>query len=182
MPRNRPETPREEKVVELLDAAESLFRERGFLGTSTARIARRAGVSEKTLFWYFPSKDHLLVAVVEREVRRLQHRLRRQGWPSGDLGADLAAFVRALRPIRHLLPVVHQRAEVADVVARFREEIRAVNLRRIGAILRRAGASEADAVAVTHIAVSFVDGVLLRNLGDDEIDSLCRVLVDRLIP
>ncbi len=46
----------------LLQAALELFEEHGYDATGTAQIARRAGVSEMTLFRHFPSKEALLLA------------------------------------------------------------------------------------------------------------------------
>lgn len=45
----------------IIDAAQSLFAERGYDGATTASIAAAAGVAEKTLFKYFTSKKELLV-------------------------------------------------------------------------------------------------------------------------
>jgi AcrR family transcriptional regulator len=47
----------------LLDAAESLFCERG-LDVGVGEIAERAGVGRGTLFRNFPSKEHLIAAIV----------------------------------------------------------------------------------------------------------------------
>jgi TetR/AcrR family transcriptional regulator len=54
------ENPLTEKQKSILEAAESLFAEAGFSETSTAAIARKAGVTEKTLFKHFPTKQDLL--------------------------------------------------------------------------------------------------------------------------
>lgn len=43
-------------------AAWELFAERGYDGATTAQIAKRAGVSEMTLFRHFPSKDALVMS------------------------------------------------------------------------------------------------------------------------
>lgn len=43
-------------------AAFELFAERGYETTATAQIAKRAGVSEMTLFRHFPTKEALLLA------------------------------------------------------------------------------------------------------------------------
>lgn len=45
----------------LQQAALTLFQERGFDATSTAEVAKRAGVSEMTLFRHFPTKAALLL-------------------------------------------------------------------------------------------------------------------------
>jgi AcrR family transcriptional regulator len=51
----------------ILEAAAAVFAERG-LEASTAEIARRAGVGEATLFRRFPSKDDLVIAVVQSQM------------------------------------------------------------------------------------------------------------------
>lgn len=61
-PRPRDElTLAQKKIVE---AALTTFAEQGYHGTATKEIARRAGVSEATIFKYFPTKRDLLLGVV----------------------------------------------------------------------------------------------------------------------
>ena len=52
-----------EKRTRIMDAARRLFAERGFAATSTAAVARHAGVSEGIVFHQFGSKAGLLEAV-----------------------------------------------------------------------------------------------------------------------
>jgi AcrR family transcriptional regulator len=49
-----------EKKQKILDAALQLFVKRGFHGTSTAEIAKTAGVATGTLFHYFKTKEELI--------------------------------------------------------------------------------------------------------------------------
>ncbi|MEZ4750432.1 MAG: helix-turn-helix domain-containing protein [Bdellovibrionota bacterium] len=58
------ENPASQKQKSILEAAETLFSERGFDASSTAEIARRASTTERTLFKHFPSKNDLLKRVV----------------------------------------------------------------------------------------------------------------------
>jgi AcrR family transcriptional regulator len=53
---------------ELLDAALTLFVEKGFAATRVEEVAARAGVSKGTLFLYFQSKEELLKAVVHENL------------------------------------------------------------------------------------------------------------------
>ena len=55
----RYERPRTEREAAILQAATRLFGDKGYRGTRTAEIAAAAGVTERTLFRYFPSKDQL---------------------------------------------------------------------------------------------------------------------------
>jgi AcrR family transcriptional regulator len=49
-----------EKEMQIMNASLNLFVERGFHGTSTAEIAKSAGVATGTLFHYFKSKEELI--------------------------------------------------------------------------------------------------------------------------
>lgn len=53
---------------ELLDAALTLFVEKGFAGTRAEEVAKLAGVSKGTLFLYFSSKEELFKAVVRENI------------------------------------------------------------------------------------------------------------------
>jgi AcrR family transcriptional regulator len=55
----RYEKPQTEPEAALIQAATRLFAERGYDATRTAQIASMAGVTERTLFRYFPSKNAL---------------------------------------------------------------------------------------------------------------------------
>lgn len=60
----------------LLDATIECLIERGWVGTSTTEIVRRAGVSRGAQVHHFPSKDDLVLAAVEhllaRRIREFQ--------------------------------------------------------------------------------------------------------------
>ena len=56
--------PATEKEKAIIEAALTLISERGIDGATTAEIAKRAGVTEKTLFRYFPSKADLVRRVL----------------------------------------------------------------------------------------------------------------------
>lgn len=49
-----------EKELQILNASLNLFVEKGFHGTSTAEIAKTAGVATGTLFHYFKTKEDLI--------------------------------------------------------------------------------------------------------------------------
>lgn len=48
----------------VLDACRELLIERGFTGTTTKQIAARCELSEAAVFWYFKSKDEILVSLL----------------------------------------------------------------------------------------------------------------------
>ena len=53
-----------EKRQNLIDTAIALFGEHGFHGTGIDRIAQEAGVSKKTMYHHFRSKEELIVAAL----------------------------------------------------------------------------------------------------------------------
>src|SRR5262245_5970276 len=58
------QAPATDKERSIIDAAVALIGERGVDGATTAAIAKRAEVTEKTLFRYFPSKSDLVRRVL----------------------------------------------------------------------------------------------------------------------
>jgi TetR/AcrR family transcriptional regulator len=67
MARRKPRpTIREESERALLEAAEWVFAEQGFAGATTAAIAQHAGLPKANLHYYFPTKEMLYRAVIER--------------------------------------------------------------------------------------------------------------------
>ena len=62
-------------VDEILSAAAQVFEVRGYAAGTTNRIAERAGVSIGTLYQYFPSKEAIAVALLERHIADTDHRL-----------------------------------------------------------------------------------------------------------
>ena len=57
---------REENERVILAAAETVFAEQGFGGATIAAIAARAGVPKPNVYYYFPTKERLYRAVIER--------------------------------------------------------------------------------------------------------------------
>ena len=60
--------PRDERRVQILDAAAGLFSRRGFAGTTTREIAAAIGTTETVLFRHFPTKQSLYAAILEHWV------------------------------------------------------------------------------------------------------------------
>jgi AcrR family transcriptional regulator len=52
-----------DKKTKIFEAALKLFVENGFHNTPTSKIAKEAGISSGTLFYFFPTKDDLVVAL-----------------------------------------------------------------------------------------------------------------------
>lgn len=64
----------------IVAAAVDLFAAQGYHATPTAELARRAGVSEGSIFYYFPTKEEILLHILQEamanyleSVRKLLH-------------------------------------------------------------------------------------------------------------
>ena len=66
MPRNKhqSEQMRIESRNKILATAQKLFAERGYGECTVSDIAKKAGMSQGNIYWYFPSKEEILKAVL----------------------------------------------------------------------------------------------------------------------
>lgn len=58
----------EKRREQILESAVSVFGRKGFAGTTTRELAREAGVSEATIFRFFPDKAALYRAIIDRFI------------------------------------------------------------------------------------------------------------------
>jgi len=56
------------KRDQILDAAMAMLLEKGFARTTMSDVAKTAGIGRGTVYWHFPSKDELFLALVRRET------------------------------------------------------------------------------------------------------------------
>jgi AcrR family transcriptional regulator len=64
-----------DKKDHILNAAEELFAEHGYEGTSTRMLAQKAGVNVAMISYYFGSKEKLFEAFVENRARHMREML-----------------------------------------------------------------------------------------------------------
>src|ERR1051326_7572602 len=93
--RKSPSQDRAKATVDaLLDATQKVLKKEGYDGTTTNKIAARAGVSVGSLYQYFDSKDQLVIAVGERHHEQLMQVL------------VLAAADMGDRPLHEMVDVI----------------------------------------------------------------------------
>ncbi len=63
---------RSQSRAKILAAARKLFAERGFFNCKVSDIARGAEMSQGNVYWYFPSKDDVLKAVLADGFERIE--------------------------------------------------------------------------------------------------------------
>jgi AcrR family transcriptional regulator len=102
----------------LLDAAEALFAERGFEGTSLRAVTQAAGASVSAAHYHFGSKEALLRATLLRRVEPVNRlRLERLDALEREAGGDPLPLEAILETF--LRPALEARA--SDMTARYRQ-------------------------------------------------------------
>lgn len=123
--------PATEKERAIIDAAATLIGERGIDGATTAEIAKRANVTERTMFRYFPSKADLVRRVlfptllrtrVTQQWEVLEELIKGKnsslkGWFEAASGAELAVVSRSPELARTVLVEVMRNDELREAMA-----------------------------------------------------------------
>lgn len=97
------------KRARILQAAAEVFAERGYHATRITEIARKAGVADGTIYLYFPSKDALLVALVDDAIGRFFDVL------DGELGGLHSASEKLSRIVALQLGMLESHRALAEV-------------------------------------------------------------------
>ena len=108
---------------QLSDTATRMFLERGFDAVRVAEVAEACGVSEKTVFNYFPTKEALVLDRLEATVASLRDGLADPAVPPVD--AALQILERELAGLTTLLTSQNDPAQAAQSILRFGDLIRA---------------------------------------------------------
>jgi AcrR family transcriptional regulator len=127
------------RVEALLDAGASLFAEKGFAAATMTEIAQRAGAAIGSLYQFFPSKESLADALVDRYGARFAAALEAIAAEAPELTPEraaerLVASMLALGEDRAAaVALIENRRDAADRRTRFRAMLH----RQIAGILRR---------------------------------------------
>ena len=127
-PRRSARAPRDgDPRREIVAAASQLFTERGVAGTTMAEIARRCGLQQPSLYYYFRSKGELLDEIVgeaNRAPLELVARVRAAGGsPAVQLYRVIRSDVAALCALPYDLNEIHRlAARDPDAFARYWSE------------------------------------------------------------
>jgi len=199
MPEDVPAAPRwrrrkEARPREIVDAALTVFGERGFAATRLEDVAARAGVSKGTLYLYFPNKEELFKAVVREAI--LPNLDMAERLLAGALGPSFAVLetlltlfaTRILKSRAGAIPklVIAEAGNFPDLARFYHDEVIRRAFALLAAVLERgmAGslATHADpvpqALVLTAIVISFATTALFLVLllaargltGTDHVD------------
>jgi AcrR family transcriptional regulator len=122
----------------ILARAEELFHRRGVSPVTMDEIASGLGMSKKTLYQHFPSKDRLASAAMDRAFAEADRALEIAITSDGDFGARLERYAQVLaeRYLQMEGPLIDDLERTQPVLhARFLERSRALIARRFGQLL-----------------------------------------------
>jgi AcrR family transcriptional regulator len=176
MPKTRPAESRDEKMEEILAAAERRLREGGYEALSVAAIARELGLAQNAIYWYFPSKDELFVATLERMLGEIG--ARKPAKRVGELERILW-FTDQFQPVSGLRGAMNERARSSSVVADFVTRLDALLSRMLANALRDYVPEEDLPVTVEAFRAT-VDGAFAKGLGRRARRKLLAFTLERL--
>ena len=99
-----------DKRVRILDAAVTVFADRGFFQSRVSDIADAAGVAGGTIYLYFKSKDDVLISLFEDRMEKIIERVKTELALVSDAESKLRVFVD-----QHL-SMVQQHPQLAEVL------------------------------------------------------------------
>ncbi len=139
----------EERRRQVIDAAVKEFAAHGFHATSTAAIAKRAGISQPYIYALFPNKHELFLAVHEHVIdhirRAFTEAARGETTPEERLAAMGHAYMELLGNRDEILFQMQSHAAAGDPA--LREPVRKEFMRLMEDVRRLSGASDEQVVS-----------------------------------
>jgi AcrR family transcriptional regulator len=176
VPRNRADVARDVKVDEIVEAARTRLVEGGYGALSVAALARDLGLAQAAVYWYFPTKDQLFVAAVERILHDILAQKPRRGAPVD----RVLWFADRLQEFQDLRMTIRDRARISEPVARFEADVNELfRVMLVGSLGDEVAAAEVEDVADAVMALC--EGVLLRDLSRNRRRQLIRLGYERLV-
>lgn len=135
----------EARPDEVLDAALALFLEKGFAAAKVEDVAKRAGLSKGSVYLYFPSKDALLEAIVQRALAPLADSTLGQlahfeGDPRVALTMVISRLIAAMRdPQRVAIPklILREASQFPQVAEMYKRQVLDRAIPAVTALLQR---------------------------------------------
>lgn len=174
MPRNKSDQNREEKRDEIVTAARSLFLKDGFEATPINRLARAAGVSANTIYWYFKDKDEVLVAVLDGELNARMTEYLKVTFTNHT--ERLLWVVNQLEEVSLLVSTVHTRLQSSAAINVWHERFHAMTEGLLRAEMQTLGVASEKMDALVKISVFAVEGLLSHDVSESDKKSICEAL------
>jgi AcrR family transcriptional regulator len=178
VPRNRRPRDREAKSAEIVEAAATLFAQEGFDKTSMASVARSAGITTTTIYWYFEDKEAVLVAVLDHLLAGMLDGLQAQAARSWT--DRLLWVVEGLQEHSKLVTAVHALSATSATVATWHSAFHELTDALLAEELRQAGVDAAQIPPMARLGVFTIEGLLMHPLPREEQRAVLELLSTRL--
>src|SRR6266404_3481041 len=126
----KPKTKSDETRVRILEAAVALFRRRGFDAATMREIAAEAGVATGAAYYYFDSKDAIVLAFYDRAQREMEPLVERALAGARDFEERLRALIAVkleyFAPDRALLGALAGHADPEHPLSPFSSQTSAI--------------------------------------------------------
>jgi AcrR family transcriptional regulator len=188
-PRKRPKQTRSQSLVDsALEAAARILSSLGYDAASTNRVAETAGISIGSLYQYFPNKDALIGAVIDRTIEEFMKRLEKDFEGHAELSVEQGIEVVTRRLVTSYMGKRKLLSVVFEQVSRVQRMKNILHARRHGARLVKASFERnrdrihvADVDRASYIVVNAVMGVMLTAIVDEALPLNETQLADELI-
>jgi AcrR family transcriptional regulator len=101
-----------ERQAQILNAAEKVFNRLGFNKARMDDIVAESGLSKGTLYWYYKSKDALILALLDRifvgELSQLEKLIDAEGTASERLEKLMQTVSHEMARLKHLMPLLFE--------------------------------------------------------------------------
>lgn len=175
---------------QILDAAATVFSEKGFERTTIKAVAKAAGIADGTIYIYFSNKSALLMGIFER----MKSAFIQEHMPPNPENLDFRSFIHTTLKLPLMALKKDHFALFRIVVSEMlvNEELRAQCYQQVlqpsiegGELyfqsLAKVGISAGDAQLIMRVISGLILGLILENImGDDKLEAEWERLPDLL--
>jgi AcrR family transcriptional regulator len=167
-----------ERRAQILDAAMRCFGDRGYHVATMDDLARAAGLSKGSLYWYFRSKEDLLLALFDafsQEVLASFQELEESGLPVleglAQVGSATIDRLGAALPMTRAWLEFFAHPEARQRMARDYDAVRACVARLLSRAAARGELGPIDVESTAAGFVAAVEGLLIQAFVDPSFDA-----------
>ena len=170
----------EQRKNQILDAATAVFARLGFHKARMDDIVQESGLSKGTLYWYFKSKDDIILGLLDRVF--MQEMSTAEALPSaeGPAGERLLLFarlgVREIKRLQPLMPVIYEfvalaahRKSVRKIISGYWRRYRKLLTRLIQQGVESGEFAPVDPEATALLMIAMLEGLTMMWFIDPEL-------------
>ena len=168
----------EERKSQILDAALETFTEKGFHKTRMSDIAESSGLSKGSLYWYFDSKDTIILKLIDRlfefEMKELTALLTDDRSAEERLyiyadrsGQDIVKMLKWMPVVYDFLALAFRQDSIKKIIQRYYKK----NLNILTRLIQQgidAGEFTGNAMEAAYAIGSIIEGTVMLWLYDPD--------------